>query len=101
MTNEDHDVLIELNTKIKTLCGTISEIKTDIKQLNGNTVDFQKEVNKRPKWIHLITIFTCLIGLTAAVIGYNFDQDVKAADKIDKIGDKVVEHDTILKRFKR
>lgn len=105
MTEEDHDILIELktefDTKIKTLCSTISELKNNIKELNKNTINYQKEIEKRPKWNHLITIFICLIGLVGGIIGYNFNQDVRADDKINKLNNKVIKYEEVIKLFKK
>ena len=103
MTTEDHDLLIGLKTtyetQTKTICDSIHDLKSDIKEIKNNTISFQREVDKRPKWGNLITIFICLIGLVAGVIGYNFDQDVKAGEKVDKINQTVIKHDTILNKI--
>jgi FtsZ-binding cell division protein ZapB len=108
MTQEDHDLLIELKTafeaKISTLCNTVKELKSEIKELKeepfvhtqqvekcGNKFDkLDRRIDQRPKWTHITSIIVILIGLLSGIIGYNFNQDVKSDEKVDKINERVV-----------
>jgi hypothetical protein len=108
MTKEDHDLLIELRTafetKVSIICDAVKEIKTDIKEIKKEPHPYQNKIEKcgdkfeeldrridqRPKWTHLTSIIIILIGLVSGIIGYNFNQDVKADEKINTINERVI-----------
>jgi hypothetical protein len=109
MSKEDHDLLIELKTafdaKMGTLCNTITELKTDIKDLKNNQhpkeqlekcdSKFEKindRIEKRPKWSQITTIIIILIGILSGIIGYNFNRDAKASDEIKNVHEQVMKN---------
>jgi len=113
--SNDHDLLIEVktafDTKMSSLCSTITELKADIKELknkpypcieqsdrcNDKFEEINKKMDNRPKWNQIVTILLILVGITSGVIGFNFNQDINRDEKINIVTEKVIKNEHAIK----
>jgi hypothetical protein len=103
---QDHDIIIQLSTKITTICSSIEELKADMKDIKNKPeplfpchVQFQKclekmtdidnRIDKRPKWTQLTTVIIVLIGIVGSILTYNFNIDTTQSQQISNNKNKI------------
>lgn len=95
--SNDHDLLIEVATKVTTICKTMQEIKGEVKELKNGLPckQMQKEcgiqISKKVGWNVFIPIIVLIVGIVGSVFAYNFAEDSDAHRQVYR-NSAVIEH---------
>ena len=108
---KDHDLLIELNTKVSFICKSMEELKESIKEIKlpceehtnclKRISDLDDKIDSTPRWHHLILVVTFLSGILGSILLYNFQLDEVQFEKLDVISERVIKTEESIKFLNR
>lgn len=92
MENQDHDVLIRLETSLNHICKKMDGIAAKVESLTDRTY-------RIPSWKSLISVAVIVVGIIGSIIAYNFNMDDNQWKIISKNKECIQENTAKIERY--